>query len=62
LFIRRGLYDECGEVDDENDPLQQNKDWEEYWRVLFPKVIIFLKKIKDSLCAEFGYPQYLELV
>jgi len=35
---RRGLYDECGDVDDENDPLQQNKDWEEYWRILFPKI------------------------
>jgi len=42
---RRGLYDECGEVDDENDPLQQNKDWEEYWRILFPK--ISLKDIQE---------------
>jgi len=42
---RRGLYDDCGEVDDENDPLQQNKDWEEYWRVLFPKIT--LKDIKE---------------
>ncbi|XP_023347103.1 dnaJ homolog subfamily C member 9 [Eurytemora carolleeae] len=50
---RRGLYDECREVDDENDPLQQNKDWEEYWRVLFPKVTVkdiqeFEKKYKGS--------------
>lgn len=50
---RRGLYDECGEVDDENDPLQQNKDWEEYWRVLFPKVSLkdieeFEKEYKGS--------------
>jgi len=42
---RRGLYDECGEVDDENDPLQQNKDWEEYWRLLFPKIT--LKDIQE---------------
>jgi len=35
---RRGLYDECGEVDDENDPLREDKDWEEYWRILFPKI------------------------
>merc|ERR1719167_510480 len=42
---RRGLYDECGEIDDENDPFQQNKDWEEYWRLLFPKVT--LKDIQD---------------
>lgn len=50
---RRGLYDECGEVDDENDPLQQNKDWEEYWRVLFPKVSLkdieeFEKEYRES--------------
>jgi hypothetical protein len=37
-LFRRGLYDECGEVDDEQDPLQQDKDWEDYWRLLFPKV------------------------
>jgi hypothetical protein len=37
-IYRRGLYDECGEVDDEQDPLQQDKDWEDYWRLLFPKV------------------------
>jgi len=50
---RRGLYDECGEVDDENDPLQQNKDWEEYWRILFPKISVkdieeFEQKYKGS--------------
>jgi len=42
---RRDLYDESGEVDDENDALNGNKDWEEYWRILFPK--ISLKDIKD---------------
>jgi len=50
---RRGLYDECGEVDDENDPLHQNKDWEEYWRILFPKISVkdieeFEEKYKGS--------------
>jgi len=50
---KRGLYDETGEVDDENDPLSQNKDWEEYWRCLFPKVTMkdieeFEKKYKES--------------
>ena len=38
---RRGLYDESGEVEDEMDPLKDtDKDWEEYWRVLFPKVTL----------------------
>jgi len=38
---RRGLYDETGEVEDEMDPLQEkDKDWEEYWRFLFPKISV----------------------
>ena len=38
---RRGLYDETGEVEDEMDPLKDtDKDWEEYWRFLFPKVTL----------------------
>jgi len=38
---RKGLYDETGEVEDEMDPLKDtDKDWEEYWRVLFPKVTL----------------------
>ena len=38
---RRGLYDDTGEVEDEMDPLQdKDKDWEEYWRFLFPKVTL----------------------
>ena len=38
---RRGLYDETGEVEDEMDPLQdKDKDWEEYWRFLFPKISV----------------------
>lgn len=50
---RRGLYDECGEVDDEQDPLQHDKDWEEYWRLLFPKITLkdiekFEKEYRES--------------
>ena len=38
---RRGLYDETGEVEDEMDPLQEkDKDWEEYWRLHFPKISV----------------------
>jgi len=37
---KKGLYDETGEVDDENDPLKQDRDWEDYWRLLFPKVTL----------------------
>ena len=51
---RRGLYDETGEVEDEMDPLKDtDKDWEEYWRVLFPKVSLkdiekFAEKFQNS--------------
>ncbi|XP_071493122.1 dnaJ homolog subfamily C member 9-like [Diadema antillarum] len=34
---RRNLYDESGEVDDEVD-MDQQKDWDAYWRILFKKV------------------------
>jgi len=37
---RKGLYDDCGEVDDENDPLNEDRDWQDYWRLLFPKVTL----------------------
>jgi len=51
---RRGLYDETGEVEDDVDPLKDtDKDWEEYWRVLFPKVTLkdiekFAEEFKNS--------------
>jgi len=51
---RRGLYDDTGEVEDEMDPLQdKDKDWEEYWRFLFPKVTLddiekFEKEYRES--------------
>ncbi|XP_060068077.1 dnaJ homolog subfamily C member 9-like [Ylistrum balloti] len=34
---KRTVYDETGEVDDE-DSLQEDKDWVDYWRILFPKI------------------------
>ena len=39
---RRALYDESGEIDDESDAiLNEDKDWDQYWRLLF-KVRAFL--------------------
>ena len=35
---QRAVYDEQGVVDDESDSLDQDRDWEEHWRRLFPKV------------------------
>ena len=48
----RGLYDETGEIDDEGDA-DINKDWTEYWRILFKKVTLddikkFEEKYRDS--------------
>ena len=35
---KRALYDEEGVVDDEDDVLTQNRNWDEYWRLLFKRV------------------------
>lgn len=35
---QRAVYDEQGVVDDESDSLNQERNWEEHWRRLFPKV------------------------
>ena len=34
----RALYDESGEIDEENGDFDDNRDWAEYWRLLFQKV------------------------
>jgi len=50
----RALYDESGEVDDEGDAANMDdRNWNEYWRVLFNKVTLddiknFEKKYKNS--------------
>jgi len=49
---KRVVYDDTGEVDDEND-LQQDRDWFDYWRLLFPPVSLddiknFEKEYKGS--------------
>ena len=36
---QRAVYDEQGLVDEESDALSQDRCWEDYWRVLFPKVL-----------------------
>lgn len=35
---QRAVYDEQGIVDEESDTLRQDRSWDEYWRLLFPKV------------------------
>lgn len=50
---QRAVYDEQGVVDEESDVLSQDRCWEEYWRVLFPKITVqdileFEKKYKGS--------------
>ncbi|EDV27778.1 uncharacterized protein TRIADDRAFT_21399 [Trichoplax adhaerens] len=42
----RALYDESGEILDEDLPeAQQDRDWSQYWRLLFPKIT--LKDIQE---------------
>ena len=44
----RGLYDETGEIDDEGDA-DINKDWSEYWRILFKQVTLDdIKKFEEK--------------
>lgn len=35
---QKAIYDEQGVVDEESDVLKQDRCWEDYWRLLFPKV------------------------
>ncbi|KAL8187048.1 UNVERIFIED_CONTAM: DnaJ subfamily C member 9 [Gekko kuhli] len=42
---QRTLYDQQGIVDEESTVLSQDRDWEEYWKLIFKEVT--LKDIKD---------------
>ena len=51
----KALYDESGEINDENDPIlsDPDKDWVAHWRKLFAKVTVddiknFEKQYKES--------------
>ncbi|XP_014675752.1 PREDICTED: dnaJ homolog subfamily C member 9-like [Priapulus caudatus] len=35
---KRAVYDETGEVDDDNDIFKQERDWMDYWRLVYQKV------------------------
>lgn len=37
---QRVLYDEQGIVDNESDTISQDRNWEEYWRLLFKKITV----------------------
>ncbi|XP_052274401.1 dnaJ homolog subfamily C member 9-like isoform X1 [Dreissena polymorpha] len=50
---KRAVYDETGEVDDEDDTVPQDRDWTAYWRMLFRKlttqdIVDFEKNYKGS--------------
>ncbi|XP_034040483.1 dnaJ homolog subfamily C member 9 [Thalassophryne amazonica] len=50
---QRAVYDEQGVVDEESDILSQDRCWEDYWRLLFPKITVqdileFEQKYKGS--------------
>ncbi|XP_075931904.1 dnaJ homolog subfamily C member 9 [Anarhichas minor] len=47
---QRAVYDEQGTVDEESDVLSQDRCWEDYWRLLFPKITV-----KDILEFENKY-------
>ncbi|CAG10064.1 unnamed protein product, partial [Tetraodon nigroviridis] len=37
---QRAVYDEQGLVDEDSDILRQDRCWEDYWRLLFPKITL----------------------
>lgn len=39
---QRAVFDEQGIVDEESESLDQDRNWEEHWRRLFPKVFLTL--------------------
>ncbi|KAL0984157.1 hypothetical protein UPYG_G00137820 [Umbra pygmaea] len=50
---QRAIYNEQGIVDEESDSLDRDRNWEEYWRTMFPKITLqdilnFEKSYKDS--------------
>ena len=51
----RALYDESGEIDEENGDFDDNRDWAEYWRLLFQKVCLIKSSISDfnGLCPSY---------
>jgi len=45
----RALYDEGGEIDEENGDMDDKKDWADYWRLLFQKVTVSdIKKFEEQ--------------
>ncbi|XP_003744431.1 dnaJ homolog subfamily C member 9 [Galendromus occidentalis] len=60
---RRKVYDETGDVDDE--AIDSNRNWDTYWRNLFPKVTLkcvddFLKKYIGSELERKDLKKYYE--
>lgn len=44
----RKLYDETGEIDEENSTTQ-DRDWEDYWRLMYPKIgLDDIKQFEDK--------------
>ncbi|XP_018426909.1 PREDICTED: dnaJ homolog subfamily C member 9 [Nanorana parkeri] len=37
---QKAVYDEQGIVDEESDAISQDRNWEEYWRLLFKKITV----------------------
>lgn len=55
---QRVVYDEQGVVDEESDVLSQDRCWEEYWRLLFPKVLTCWRPgCENTGCTQILYAQ-----
>lgn len=47
---QKALYDEQGIVDNESDTISQDRNWDEYWRLMFKKVRLY----KASSCIVYN--------
>jgi len=54
---RRKVYDETGDVDEDSVAIDQDRDWDQYWRLIFPK--ISQKDIEEFAEKYQGSPEEL---
>ncbi|CAI8042339.1 DnaJ homolog subfamily C member 9 [Geodia barretti] len=46
---KRAIYDENGTVDEDSSIFDQDRDWSDYWRLLFPKITVEdIKSFEDK--------------
>ena len=44
---KRALYDEEGEIDEDDDILVQDRNWDDYWRLVFNVTVEDMKNFEE---------------